>query len=125
VSGALVIPCPLLVAWAWARGDVGDFDLMQSPRVSEAVYWSMLPNRAVFARAVRQTLSLWQAGASCLVLRTDSPEVIRHVEKWGAFRTVQDPSGRWRFYAGPEVCNRYFGRMAQNSLAESGVTNSR
>lgn len=123
--GALIIPCPLVVACAWARGDLGDLELMQSPREPGAIYWSMLPNRATFEHAVRESLALWRKGARCLVLRTNSPAVVHHVEKWGAYRTHQDPSGRWRYFASREVMDRYFGRMAQNSVAASGVTSSR
>lgn len=124
-QGALVIPCPLLVAYAWSRGDIGDMELMQSPRVCEAVYWVELPRRAVFARAMRETLALWQRGASVVVLRTDAPAVVHHVEKWGAYATHTDPSGRRRYYASADVCRRYFGRIAQNSPAAAGVTISR
>jgi hypothetical protein len=121
VSASLVLPVPLLSARAWAHGWIGDLELFTAPRVPEALYVVTLPDLAAW-RAVLPELADWhRAGASALVLRSQTPAVCRHVTKWGAVPTYRDASGGFRYVAGPSVVSRYFGRIAQNSAATSGV----
>jgi hypothetical protein len=125
MTGALVIPVPLCVAQAWARGFAGDVDLLLSHRTPEAAYWANLADLASFRAAIPSALELWQSGARAMILRTGNPAVMHHVEKWGGTRTHQDPSGRWRYFCDEATVDRYFGRIAQNAAASSRVTISR
>lgn len=122
---SLVIPVPLVSARAWACGWIHDIDLMLGPSpAGEALYVSTLPDIRAW-RTVLPSLIQQGKGVSALILRTDTPAVVHHVTKWGAVPTYQDPSGRLRYWCGPAVVRRYFGRMPQNSAACSGVTSSR
>jgi hypothetical protein len=123
--GALVIPVPLAIAQGWAQGFAGDVDLMLAPRTPEAAYWSTLADLAAFRAALPQALEFWRRGARAMILRTNSPAVVHHVEKWGGVATHMDPSGRWRYWCDAATVDRYFGRIAQNAAASSLVTSSR
>ncbi len=90
-----------------------------------ALYIQTLPDLNAFRLLVPELVAAARAGASALIIRTDTPAVVHHIEKWGAQRTFQDRSGRWRYYSGPELMARYFGRIAQKSAAASAVTTSR
>lgn len=126
MTGALIIPVPLYVAQGWAQGNIGDAELMLSPRSPEAGYWQTLEDLDAFRAAIPVALDLYRRGMSSMVLRTSSPAVVHHVEKWGGVATFQDqPSGRWRYWCDEATVCRYFGRIAQKRAASSLVTTSR
>lgn len=110
---SLVIPVPLLSARAWAHGWIGDFELMTGPQVPEAVYICTLPDIGAWRAVLPSLVQFHRAGAVAFILRTKTPAVVRHIVKWGAIPTIQDPSGGWRYWAGPGVVGRYFGRAAR------------
>lgn len=117
MTNTLWFPVSLLSALSWARGSIGDAELMllPSPKTSEAIYWMNLDSLQSFRREFPAVAAQFRGGASCLILRTGNPAVIHHAEKWGMVRTVQDPSGRWRFIAiGPAV-GRYFSRSKKSA----------
>lgn len=91
----------------------------------QALYVMTLPDLRAWRTVLPSLVFHAAKGASCVILRTDTPAVVHHITKWGAVPTHQDPSGRLRYWAGPEVSRRYFGRMLQNSAACPGVTISR
>ena len=122
---ALILPVPLIEAAAWARGWISDTELWHAPRTPEAAYFSSLPDISSFRQALPHFAELYRDGVRVVILRTDSPAVMHHVEKWGAVRTHQDDSGRWRYFTGPDAVERYFGRIAQKAAASSAVTSSR
>lgn len=126
---ALLIPGPRLAAAAWARGDIGDREfIFDFPRIPEAVLFATLPDLGAWARALPQLRALRSRGVNCLVLRTNTPAVCRHVSKWGAVWTIREPEdigGKFRFWVAPEVFARYVGRIAQNSAATAGATSAR
>lgn len=125
MSGALILPVSAIVARAWSSGWIGDAELMLSEPGTEAVYFSTLPDLASFRASLPVFASYHQRGASTVILRTDSPAVVHHVEKWGGKKTIQDNSGRYRWLVEPDAVKRYFGRIFQNSAASSFVTISR
>jgi hypothetical protein len=124
MTSAFIVPCSLAAARAWARGWIGDLELLQDGGAG-AVYFCELPDLASFRRALPAFRSEYNRGARIVICRTDAPAVTHHLQKWGAWPTHRDPSGRLRWLAPPHVVNRYFGRMAQKSAAASGVTTSR
>jgi hypothetical protein len=122
---ALILPVPLIEAAAWARGWISDTELWHAPRTPEAAYFSTLPDLTSFRQALPQFADLYRQGVRVVILRTDSAAVMHHVEKWGAVKTFQGASGKWRYFTGPDSVTRYFGRMFQKSAAASLVTTSR
>lgn len=98
---------------------------MLSEPGTEAVYFQTLPDLASFRACLPHFTELYRSGASIVLLRTGSPAVVHHVEKWGGFRTYQDTSSLWRWLVPPAAVKRYFGRISQNFAAASRVTTSR
>lgn len=114
------------MARAWAFGWIGDAEIMLGDHPpGAALYVQTLPSLAAWRLVLPDLIAAGRSGVLAVILRTNTPAVVHHVGKWGAAPTYQDPSGRWRYYAGPVACARYFGRMAQKSAACSAVTISR
>lgn len=125
MTASLCLSVPILSARAWACGWIDDVDLFTGPHVPEAIYIATLPDLDAWRRVLPQMVQLYRAGARAIVLRTYTPAVVKHITKWGGLPTHIDPSGRVRFWCGPEPVRRYFGRIAQKSAAIAGVTSSR
>lgn len=117
MTNTLWFPVSLLAALSWARGAIGDAELMllPTPKTPQAVYWMNLDSLRNFRRVFPSVAAQFHVGASCLILRTGTPAVIHHAEKWGMVRTVQDPSGRWRFIAIGPLVGRYFSRSKKSA----------
>lgn len=114
----LVVPCSAVDAFAWAAGKATDLDLLTKPCLApEAVFVVTLPSRQHY-REMLQLVNHWrERGAVCLIARTGNPVVDKHLsEKNGSLRAFQDPDGKYRFVAPPEVFQRWCARCRMKSL---------
>jgi hypothetical protein len=116
MTGALIVPCSLATARAWCHGWIGDFELLKCGGTG-AVYFSTLPDLASFRAALPEFIAHYRRGVRVVILRTNHPAVIHHVTRFGAQATFQDASGRFRWLCGPDVVNRYFGRLVRKTDA--------
>lgn len=108
---ALILPVSVIAARAWASGWINDVDLLMSKPANEAMYFLTLPNREEFPATLAAMVKLYHNGARYFIVRARNDVVIRHIKKWGAKPSHQDPSGNWRYVAGPEQVHRFFSRF--------------
>lgn len=112
MNPSLVLPVSYHAARAWAKGWIGDLELMLGDHpAGQALYIATLPALDAWRAVLPSLVAHYRSGVRIIILRTNTPAVVRHIEKWGAFKTVQDPSGRWRYLADPGAVARYFGRL--------------
>jgi hypothetical protein len=121
-----VVPCSLHGALAWSQGLLDDTDLIlfDRPPLPEAFLVASLPDISAWRNALAQMLALWRAGARAAILRTGTPAVVHHVNRWGCRLTFQESNKARYLILGADL-DHYFGRIAQKARAASVVTNSR
>lgn len=112
-SENIIVPVPQGKALAWARGEIGDLDLILSMNGQDqsAIWWPLLPRLSGYAQGVREAKRLHNAGARCLVTYTTNPVVRRKCLRHGGRVTFTDAFGGERILADAAALNHWLGRI--------------
>lgn len=119
--------CTVASAVLWLKGSIHDTALDLSR--PEIAFWNELGDLASYRPAI---LALIAAQPPAMIVHACNSIVWRKLEKEGAIWTVEEELS-WRghcftarrFLVPPASFSRWLGKMAKNSAAASGVTNSR
>lgn len=107
-----VFPVSAADALLWAEGRLHDRDLLlDSPLVPEAVFFLELPGIHAYRDCVEAALYWQDRGACCLIARTATPTVLKHMIRFGSVPLwVEWHAGhreKTRFFVPPDVFKRW------------------
>jgi hypothetical protein len=104
LSEPCIIPVAAADAIAWAEGRLDDHQLvLRAQLVPEAVFIVNLPDLASY-RQILRAAAYWRGlGAVCLITRTGTEAVARHLDKKGCLATLKEltPPEKSRYFAPP------------------------
>jgi hypothetical protein len=102
-----VFPVEAAAALAWSRGRLSDVDLVLDTALTpQAVYVAGLPDKYAWRGASAQMVRYWRAGAVFAIWRTGAGPIMKHLAKWGAVPTYDEPDKR-RFLLKPDDFARF------------------
>ena len=107
---ASVLPVSAAGAFLWARGEIGDRDLLlKYPSVPEMVFVLDLPARSDWRECLRLCANLHAQGAVGLIARSGTASLIPYMIKRGCVATFHEPTNppKDRFILGPEHFQRW------------------
>jgi hypothetical protein len=110
-----VVPVAAADALAWCQGRLNDVDLLlRSPLVPEAVFVVNLPNRAGYREVLGQVKYWRTRGAVCLITRTGTAVVDRHMLKVGCVRTLLEHTEppKYRLLAPPAAFSAWLAKWS-------------